>query len=938
MATLGALTYKLTMDHTDFTKGTMTTRRELKMSRQLMVQAKTAAQAFGESKRELSRLLKKGAIDQKTYRRSVKQLRGELKAAKGASAGFGKSLGGIGGGLGKAAMAAGAFIASLLAVRKAVQAVGESMAAMDKTAKTASKLGMATDELVALRLAAAEFSGLSANTVDIALQRMTRRVSEAALGTGTAVKALKELGLDAAKLKAVGPAESFRLISESIKNVESEADQLRLAFALFDSDGAGLVTTLRKGREGLDAQAKAAKRLGMTFSEVDAQKIEAANDAIGRVGSAMEGVVNKLAIGLAPGLEGVANELTELIINLSELPAIFDTSLGAGSEAVGWFEGILQQTNSLIGEHWTKPGHKNPPKIQGVHEAAQLARERVLDLDDALREVSQGDEAGATNAFGFLLSSIDDAAEGSEELKKTFKTALGLDVVKLSRGGAGQALVEVKEALRNVADEAERASLAKTIFGEAGGSAMIATMSAFDRVRELIGEAGDAGSETAEILKTLKIDPERLAGLETNEALKAISTAVARTGDKTTQTRILLKLFGDDAQHLMNLFEGGAKSIESLGRSMEGVNTETTAAQIGLSVDALNELRAAAFELRGVAAGDIDDSLKSMVTSIVAAGDPSRKIAKDFETLGLSVTSLAKMDPGEAFKTIADSVRGLPGTNEKDKTQARAIVRRVFGESSAEFHHVLNVGRSNIERFGKDVSKIKAESLDFESIAFGAAVARGMRPNFDNVRDEFNRLFGNLKKNASAIGKGIEEGLPDPAAFGRVFTDPFKNIAKRNKENAQEVAKTQKQFADQLLKEQVKSLGLGQYEEQVELMKRTKLMSEEEVEGLRAQAKELDQIVGKKKEIKALDEDHLVTGREAGAGDFARILNLQKKIAHRAREKPIAVDVQGPAAEAAKAPGAAKDKREEILAGIKTTLDEINSKDLLTIAVAEGVS
>ena len=60
--------------------------------------------------------------------------------------------------------------------------------------QTADKLGVGVEELQRMRYAA-DLSGISTQTFDMALQRFTRRAAEAAAGTGEAKDALAALGI-----------------------------------------------------------------------------------------------------------------------------------------------------------------------------------------------------------------------------------------------------------------------------------------------------------------------------------------------------------------------------------------------------------------------------------------------------------------------------------------------------------------------------------------------------------------------------------------------------------------------------------------------------------------------------------------------------------------------------------------------------------------------
>ncbi|WP_238358258.1 hypothetical protein [Piscirickettsia salmonis] len=114
--------------------------------------------------------------------------------------------------------------------------ISKSSDSIDLLAKTSDKLGVTTEALASLRHAA-ELTGVSQNKLDMGLQRMTRRLSEAAAGTGEARKALVELGLDAEHLNQLSPDAAFKEVARAMENVEGQSDKVRLAFKLFDSEG-----------------------------------------------------------------------------------------------------------------------------------------------------------------------------------------------------------------------------------------------------------------------------------------------------------------------------------------------------------------------------------------------------------------------------------------------------------------------------------------------------------------------------------------------------------------------------------------------------------------------------------------------------------------------------------------------------------------------------
>lgn len=222
--------------------------------------------------------------------------------------------------LGTAAkVAAAALVAVGVAGFAAFKKFGDEI---DKTAKTSAKLGIGISELQGLQFAA-EQTGVKVETMNIGLQRMVRRLSEAAQGTGVAKKALEELGLDAAKLNNLTVENQFKAIAEALNNVEKQTDKVRLTFALFDSDGVGLINTMKGGAKAISAYQAEAKALGLTLDKDGAKKIQDTNDSMNRFNISIKAVGQSLAVELAPEIKKISEDFTEFI------------KTAGGAEAIG---------------------------------------------------------------------------------------------------------------------------------------------------------------------------------------------------------------------------------------------------------------------------------------------------------------------------------------------------------------------------------------------------------------------------------------------------------------------------------------------------------------------------------------------------------------------------------------------------------------------------
>jgi len=191
--------------------------------------------------------------------------------------------------------------------------VRQSLIATDSLAKTASKIGTTTEALSALQYAG-QITGVEVNTMNMALQRFTRRASEAAVGTGEAKGAIRELGIDARQLVRLPLDQRMLVLADAFSNVENESDKLRLAFKLFDSEGASLVNTLGLGRDGLADLLGEARKLGVVMSSNAADGVAEANDALFRMQSLFGGIVKQTVAALAPAISALADLVTNKVL------------------------------------------------------------------------------------------------------------------------------------------------------------------------------------------------------------------------------------------------------------------------------------------------------------------------------------------------------------------------------------------------------------------------------------------------------------------------------------------------------------------------------------------------------------------------------------------------------------------------------------------------
>ena len=288
------------------------TRKELEMTaaefkdfNRIVKASKTPLDRFEKDLSDLNRAYKTGRIRQDQYAHGLKRIESQYakttakqkKMFAGMKAGFGSGLAG---------MAAG-FV-GFHTVTKGLEAVKGQMEAIDKVAKSARGIGAKTEFLSGLEFAAQRASGLAEGAATKGIEKMTRRIEEAAQGTGEAVKALNMLGLEAAALAAMSPEEQFKVLSRAMDGVTDAGQRTLIATQLFSERQAKLHTTMALTNSEYETQIELAKKLGKIVTEEEARKAEAYVDSMHELDAMQAKYEKAMAMNAMGGLNVFAGE------------------------------------------------------------------------------------------------------------------------------------------------------------------------------------------------------------------------------------------------------------------------------------------------------------------------------------------------------------------------------------------------------------------------------------------------------------------------------------------------------------------------------------------------------------------------------------------------------------------------------------------------------
>ena len=133
------------------------------------------------------------------------------------------------------------------------QQIRNQLAYAGNLQRVAETVAFTAEQVQELRFAAGQLN-LEQRTLDMALQRFSRRMGEAAQNTGEALKTVQQYGI-AIKNTDGTVRDNIDILkdwAEVIANVDDEQERLRIAFKLFDSEGAPLVRLLAQGADGME--------------------------------------------------------------------------------------------------------------------------------------------------------------------------------------------------------------------------------------------------------------------------------------------------------------------------------------------------------------------------------------------------------------------------------------------------------------------------------------------------------------------------------------------------------------------------------------------------------------------------------------------------------------------------------------------------------------
>ena len=207
---------------------------------------------------------------------------------------------------------------------------------IDKVAKSARRIDATVAGYRALEMAADD-AGANISSLADDVQTMNREIAKNSKG---AQEALKSLGITAAELGSLDADQKIALIADRVKALGLDSGQASVLLQKLGVRNREMALLVLGGGDALRQARIDVEEYGLALSDIDAAKIEAANDEIAGLADIGAYLGDQLALKIVPNLGNMAKAMTDSLREGGLLRGVLDGLLSV-VERLGAYIGVI---------------------------------------------------------------------------------------------------------------------------------------------------------------------------------------------------------------------------------------------------------------------------------------------------------------------------------------------------------------------------------------------------------------------------------------------------------------------------------------------------------------------------------------------------------------------------------------------------------------------
>lgn len=291
--------------------------------------------------------------------------------------------------LGKNAESIGRKIGEAFAAKQIYDLIDKFSALGEKISQTAAITGLASDELQILQTGL-KLTGGNADEAEGILNKLEKKIGEAAKGSGEAYASFMKVGLSLEEVRNSSPYEVLEKLAKKFSEMPPSIERNNLALELGGKGFQRMIPLLSEGTEGFDKFKQILDDTGTRMTKFQVDEASRLDDQLDVMKMSTEGLGNAIYNALRPALGDVVKSTTEFIQTLTK----------AINESHALDKAIIGIATAFT---FVKVGMQN--MILSMEETFAVALVKATTFAVALKEALSGNDDGAAraNADGLAL-------------------------------------------------------------------------------------------------------------------------------------------------------------------------------------------------------------------------------------------------------------------------------------------------------------------------------------------------------------------------------------------------------------------------------------------------------------------------------------------------------------------------------------------------------